>query len=222
MTNKKISQTVKLLRQRQYIITYIIWAWLVFAFISGLAAQNWNMVFLSSVVFSLTLLPFIFQSWSKIQIPNGFVASIIVFIMSTIYLGEIGGFYERFWWWDLVLHTGSAIGFSMIGMVIVLFLLRGDRLAAPPVMLAIMAFSFAVALGAMWEIFEYGMDKIIRTNMQRDGLVDTMEDLIVDVVGAAIGSVSGYFYLRSKGRFFLSTTIESFVVKNPQFFKNFN
>lgn len=205
-------------RDKQNILTYLVWAWLCFDLISALISQNWNMVFLATVVFGLTLMPFVFQSWADIHIPNGFVSAILVFIMMTIFLGEVGDFYERYWWWDIVLHTGSAIGFSMIGMVIVLALLRGDRLAAPPYMLAIMAFSFAVAIGAVWEIFEYAMDQIFGLNMQKSGLDDTMEDLIVDSAGAFIGAVAGYFYLINKGRFFLSTAIDAFVVKNPRFF----
>ena len=217
-TKTKLEDTRRRIFARQNILTYLCWALLAVAFASSIWTQNWNMFFLSGVVFGLTLLPFVFQSWSEINIPSGFVACMIFFIVATVFLGEIGDFYERFEWWDTFLHTGSAIGFAMIGMLIILFLLRGDHLAAPPIMLGLMAFSFAVAIGGIWEIFEYAMDQLFGMNMQRDGLHDTMKDLIVDVIGAFVGSVAGVIYLLKGGSNFLSSTIDSFVDENPEIF----
>ncbi|MGB6229697.1 MAG: hypothetical protein WBF53_06170 [Litorimonas sp.] len=198
--------------------TYVSWALLLGAALFGLFTQTWNMLFLSSVVFALTLLPFFLESWTDLRLPRSFIGAVTAFIVGTIFLGEVGDFYERFWWWDIFMHTGSAIGFGMIGTVVMLIFVRGDRLSAPPLLLAVMAFSFAVSIGALWEIFEFGMDQLFGLNMQKDGLMDTMSDLIVDSIGALIGAGAGYWYLKRGGTSFLPLTIEKFVADNPHVF----
>lgn len=176
------------------------------------------MVFLAIVVTGLTLMPFVFESWTDLRLPKSFIGAVTLFIVGTIFLGEVGDFYERFWWWDVVMHTGSAIAFAMIGTVIMLIFVRGNRLSAPPLLLAVMAFSFAMSIGALWEIFEFGMDILFGLNMQKSGLMDTMFDLIVDAVGAFIGAGAGYWYLKRGGTRFLPLTIEKFVRSNPHVF----
>ncbi len=47
-----------------------------------------------------------------------------------------------------------------------------------------MAFSFAVSIGTLWEVFEFGMDILFGLSMQKSGVIDTMDDLIVDAIGA--------------------------------------
>lgn len=204
------------------VFTWVSWALLLGAAVFGVWTANWNMVFLAGVVTGLTLLPFIFESWTDLRLPKSFIGAVILFIVGTIFLGEVGDFYERFWWWDVVMHTGSAIGFAMIGTVIMLIFVRGDRLSAPPLLLAVMAFSFAVALGALWEIFEFGMDQLFGLNMQKSGLIDTMGDLIVDSIGALIGAGAGFWYLKRGGSAFLPLTIEKFVDENPHVFDDDN
>ena len=206
--------------RKHSLFTYVCWALLAGAAGVGLWTGNWNMVFLAGVVFALTLLPFFFESWADLRLPKSFIAAVTVFIVGTIFLGEVGNFYERFWWWDVVMHTGSAIGFAMIGTVIILIFVRGDTLSAPPFLLALMAFSFAVALGALWEIFEFAMDQWFGLNMQKSGLVDTMSDLIVDSIGAMIGAGAGYWYLNRGGTGFLPLTIDKFVRDNPHVFED--
>ena len=200
--------------------TYVSWALLLGAALYGLFTQSWNMVFLSGVVFVLTLLPFFLESWTDLRLPRSFIGAVTAFIVGTIFLGEVGDFYERFWWWDIFMHTGSAIGFGMIGTVVMLIFVRGDRLKAPALLLASMAFAFAVSIGALWEIFEFAMDQLFGLNMQKDGLFDTMTDLIVDSIGALIGAGAGYWYLKRGGTGFLPLTIEKFVRDNPCVFSD--
>ena len=69
---------------------------------------------------------------------------------------------------------------------------------------AIVAFCFSMTIGVIWEFFEYGADRLLGYNMQKfrmpgqDGLVDTMNDLIVDTIGAIIACVWGWFYMKKK------------------------
>ena len=65
-----------------------------------------------------------------------------------------------------------------------------------PLLIALFSFTFSLALGALWEIFEFSMDQIFLTNMQTSGVVDTMWDLIADALGAFSMSVIGFLHLK--------------------------
>jgi len=89
-----------------------------------------------------------------------------------------------------------------------------------PKFIALFAFMFAVSIGVLWEIFEYGMDQVFGLNMQKSGLQDTMWDLIVDVVGAAFISILGWGYINNReADSFLERWIRDFVEKNPRLFE---
>ena len=66
----------------------------------------------------------------------------------------------------------------------------------------------------MWEIFEFGMDSVFGTNMQKSGLRDTMGDLIVDTIGAAVVSTIGYFYVRGYDSLIFDRMVRRFLERN--------
>ncbi|WP_052341338.1 hypothetical protein [Salinarimonas rosea] len=200
--------------RRQHGVTYLVWALLGIAAGGSAWVGNWATAFVALATFALTLLPILAQDWTGVRLPAGFVGAVAVFIVGTLFLGEVGDFYERFWWWDVLMHSGSAVGFGMIGTVLVLLIVRGDRLRAPPFLGGLLAFTFAVAIGALWEIFEYTMDQVFGLNMQKSGLRDTMWDLIVDCVGGLVGALAGYGYLRGRGGGRLARVIARFVEDN--------
>ena len=101
----------------------------------------------------------------------------------------------------------GALGFSVIN-----FLNKTDRVPMnlSPLFVVVFAFCFALALGVVWEIYEFTADALLHTNMQkfalesgeplvgRDALMDTMKDLIVDTLGALAMSIIGYISLKYK------------------------
>lgn len=202
----------------QNIVVYVIWLLLIGA--AGLAVfeQQWESLFVTVLTFALTFTPIVFSRFYHVRIPVFFTSAIIVFTYFTLFLGEIGNFYERLWWWDIFLHGGAAVGFGLIGFIIILMLFRGNKYAAPPIALAWFAFCYAMTLGVLWEIFEFGMDTLFGLNMQKSGLADTMYDLIVNTFGAFVGAAAGFFYL--KGRWFggLAGMISEFVETNHELF----
>ena len=197
----------------------IIWILLALFALDALVQGNWPLAFVALATLGLSLVPLYAARWADIVVPPSFIAAIVVFAGATLFLGEVFDFYNRFWWWDLVMHAGSAIGFGLIGFVLVFMMFQGDRYAAPPLALAFFAFCFAMAIGAMWEIFEFGMDQIFGLNMQKSGLTDTMADLIMNFLGALIGAGTGYAYLQGRARGGLMGLIDDFVSRNPRFFR---
>lgn len=200
------------------LLTWILFAVLLAATVYAVFSEHWSNVFVIVIALVLTLLPAAFSRRFNIRLPASFLVAISGFVFGTLFLGEVFNFYERFWWWDIILHGTSAIGFGIIGFLFIFYLFQGDKYAAPPWALGFIAFCFAVAVGAVWEIFEFGMDQVFGLNMQKSGLVDTMTDLIVDCVGATIGGVSGFFWLKEQ-QIGLAGMIDEFVTLNRNGFK---
>jgi len=107
----------------------------------------------------------------------------------------------------------SAAGLGVIGFMLVFMLASRQKIKTSYLLLAIFSFSFALALGVMWEIFEFIVDNLSEANMQRSGLNDTMGDLIVDTVGALAASVSGYLYIKFNKAPVLRGMINKFFIK---------
>ena len=162
-------------------------------------------ILLSLLTLFLTFLPAIVGKRWHVHYPTEFEFTIMIFIFCSIILGSIGSFYERFSWWDIFLHMLSSVIIALIGFSIVYLLNRGSikKINLSHSFVALFAFSFAISIGALWEIFEYTMDFLLDWNMQRSGLNDTMSDLIVDSIGAFSVSLLGYFYMKGKTRILL-------------------
>jgi len=195
--------------------------WVILAVVALVALISWRLevAYVAVVTLAVSLAPVFVAKWANVRVPPSFIAALVMFIGGTLFLGEVFEFYERFWWWDVAMHGGSAIGFGLIGFVLVFMMFQGDRFAAPHVAVAFFGFCFAVFIGTIWEIFEFAMDQTFGLNMQKSGLMDTMGDLIVNVVGALIGAAAGFAYLKGQARGGLSSVIDEFVRRNPRFFK---
>lgn len=184
---------------------------------------NYQAVFESLIILFITFLPLLMGKHFEVNIPHEFETLAIIFIYMSLFLGEVHGYYERFWWWDLVLHAGSGFLLGIVGFLLV-FVLNQDKRAdmnMSPGFIAMFAFMFAMSFGALWEIFEFTMDSVFGLNMQKSGLVDTMWDLIVDCIGALIVSVLGYGYMKTEGTdSFLERMIQRFIKANPELFRN--
>lgn len=202
-------------------LTKLIWLALLVA--AADALRNWqlSLVFIALATLAVSLAPVIVARWADVHVPTSFMLAVVAFAGGTLFLGEVYGFYDRFWWWDMLMHFGSAMGFGLIGFVVVFMLFQGDRFAAPPWTIAFFAFCFAIATGATWEMFEFGMDQIFGMNMQKSGLDDTMTDLIVNVIGAFIAAVSGWLYLKGRSAPGLHAVLDEFILRNPRLFRRF-
>lgn len=209
-----------LLERIQLIVSLIIRATILVAILTAILNQRWMVLFVSSLAFILTFLPAIIEKRYRVYLPIEFEIIIVLFIYAALFLGEVHGYYTKYWWWDVVLHTGSGVALGFLGFLIVYELYYEKKITASPFLVALLSFCFAVAMGALWEIFEFSMDSFFGLNMQKSGLIDTMWDLIVDCLGAFFTSALGYFYIKNERAFLFQDLIKKFVCENPRMFKN--
>lgn len=155
-------------------------------------------------------LPSALERRFRLEIPNYMVVLYFAFLYCAVYLGEVRNFYYAAPHWDTILHGFSGAMLGALGFVLVNLLNDAPsvKMSLSPGFVAFFAFCFALACGAVWEIYEYLMDGLLHMNMQhfaiedgtplmgRAALLDTMKDLIVDALGALVIAVIGYFPLR--------------------------
>ena len=180
------------------------------AVIAALLGQ-WDTAVITAAIGAVTHLPAIISRRCQFTLPADFEFLAVLFVFGSLFLGEVRGYYTRFWWWDALLHTGAGFLLGILGFLLVYALnQRGlGNLQLRPVFIAFFSFTFSLALGVLWEIFEFGMDLVFELNMQKSGLVDTLWDLIVNVLGAAAIAILGYGWLRtSDGGSFLEQWIQ--------------
>lgn len=158
------------------------------------------------------MLPSVIERKWSISIPNFMYVLYFIFLFCAIYLGEVRNFYYAIPFWDLILHAFSGAMLGALGFAIIIMLnnSKGINLQLSPFFSAAVAFCFALAIDALWEIYEYLIDSTLGLNMQkymlkdgtllvgREALADTMEDIIVDAVSALAISIIGYIYLKAK------------------------
>lgn len=194
----------------------------------ALWGQQWFTAFITSMIILVTFLPILFERRFRVYIPPELQLMAIAFVFASLFLGEVRGYYTRFWWWDIALHTTSGFLLGIIGFLLVHVMNEAERIHVhmKAGFVAFFAFLFALGVGVLWEIFEFAMDSVFGMNMQKpmlgdpSGLTDTMWDLIVDAIGALIVSVLGWRYLKTPDKpSFLERWIYAFVERNPQFFR---
>lgn len=192
---------------------------LLVAVVLSIFYQSWYNLLFSILIMVLTFLPSWLEKTYKINIPLDFEFATILFIYASLFLGEINNFYKIFWWWDIILHTSSALAFACIGFIILYILFETRKIQTSPIWVVIFSFCFSVSIGVIWEIFEFTVDQTLGFNMQKSGLVDTMWDLISNCFGAFIASLAGYGYLKGNKKSYLNKLIDIFIKTNSRFKK---
>jgi len=177
-------------------------------------SQRIELLFWSVVTLTLTFLPDYIE-YKNIHLPHILEIIIVIFIFAGIFLSVRFELYYNVFWWDDVLHTLSGVIIGFLGFIIIYKINSKYSMDISPLLVAVFAFTFAITMGVLWEIFEFAIDWVFGTTMQSwdlphnttligrafqgSGLRDTMSDLIVNSLGAFLTSVICYFlYKREK------------------------
>lgn len=212
---------------------------------------NYHDVFICVLTLALFMIPTIVNLKLNIKLPMALEVVIMLFIFAAEILGEIQSFYTIIPNWDNILHTINGFIMAAIGFAMIDIPNQTPRIHInmSPLFVSLVAFCFSMTVGVIWEFFEFGMDSVTGTDMQKDwivnrissvlinpsglndpivikditrsviygevngqpvewaidgyldiGVVDTMKDLIVNFIGAAIFSIIGFLYITGRGK----------------------
>ncbi len=117
-------------------------------------------VVMMSVIFLAELL-------FRVRFPLFLELFAVVFAFCSVALSTVYGFYERIPPWDTIMHFASGPLFSSVGLCLAWLLFR-DKLqgAGRAVSYALFALLFALAVGYLWEVYEYAYDSLTGKSLQ--------------------------------------------------------
>jgi len=184
---------------------------------------NWMVAITTTGIVIVAFLPMLVGYRFHVRIPPEFELLAVIFVYASLFLGEVHGYYLKYWWWDILLHTSSGLIMGVFGFLLVYVINEHEDLEMhmKPGFVCLFAFMFALGMGTIWEIVEFALDQLLGMDTQGSSLADTMSDLIVDGIGALIISMLGYKYLRAnQADSFLERWIHHFIVLNRRIFSH--
>ncbi len=148
--------------------------------IRQLTLGNYNSVFMCLLTLCLFAIPRLINKQFRILLPNTLEIIILLFIYSAEILGEVNCYYLTVPHWDTVLHTINGFIMAGIGFALIDILNRSDKVAISlsPFFVALVAFCFSMTIGVLWEFFEFGMDQVFKTDMQKDTLIPAITSVL--------------------------------------------
>lgn len=178
---KKIREKYKKTKKKSLAIYMILRVLVIVCMVLQILRGEWNNAFLCLLSLILFTIPTIIEDRLKITIPTVLEAIIYLFIFSAEILGEINNFYGNIPHWDTVLHTingflAAGVGFSLVDLLNE----NSKMIKLSPIFVAIVAFCFSMTIGVLWEFFEYGADKYLRLDMQKDCIVSSISSTTLD------------------------------------------
>lgn len=170
--------------------------------------REWKPAGSLALVLALTYLPPLLNRWLGIELdPLGGCLYVSVLVM-TVYLGNTIKCYDRFSWWDRLIHLLSGVVFVNFGIAL------ARKVDGLPIFGAVLfAFCLSITGHCIWELLEYASDCFGRSDHQRwqahhpdinhkpaaalqpAGLVDTMNDMLLGLIGALAAAALWYLIL---------------------------
>ncbi len=151
----------------------------------SIISRNWSNVFMCVVSLALIMIPSIVDRRFNIALPQGLEAIIVLFVFAAQILGEIGEYYLRYALWDDMLHTTNGFIMAAIGFSLIAILNNNDKIqfTLTPFFVAFFAFCFSMTTAVIWEFFEYSMDAIFLTDMQKDTIIPQISSVLFNPEG---------------------------------------
>ncbi len=142
-------------------------------------------VFLCLLTLLLFDIPLFANKFFKVTLPNELEAIILLFVFSAEILGEIGSFYTHITWWDTMLHTINGFLMAAIGFALIDILNNSPKfhINLSPIFVAVVAFCISMTVGVIWEFFEFSMDMITGSDMQKDRFITTVASVALNPEG---------------------------------------
>ena len=199
-----------------------------------LITHNYESFAICILTLVLFLLPALVEEYMDLTIPPLFQTIIFLFIFSAEILGEVNSYYVKIPGWDTMLHTMNGFLCAAIGFSLIYLLNRGSKnVNLSPFYLTLVAFCFSMTIGVTFSSVNLDpqnsgiairvkdiVDTVIHTVSGETitvnggyldiGILDTMKDLLVNLIGAVVFSVIGYITLKKSKT---SKVAEKFMIK---------
>lgn len=182
---RKISPRAKEKRKVNLTIYFLLRVLVIISMIGQGLNGNWNNVALCILTLVLFTLPSLISRSFNIDLPEPLEIIVYLFIFSAEILGEIQNFYGIFAHWDTILHTLNGFLCAAIGFSLVDILNHNDdfHIHMSPAFAALVAFSFSMTVGVLWEFAEFAADRYLGKDMQKDRIVEHFQSIKINPDG---------------------------------------
>ena len=173
MKNKKINvqkaikMTYKENKRRSLDIYLVLRFLVIICMILQILRGDLNNALLCLLSLILLFAPLFIQNKFEITLPNDLEIAIYLFIFSAEILGEIDNFFA------------TAVGFSLVDLLNK----NSKNINLSPFYLCLVAFCFSMTIGVLWEFFEYGCDKFLNVDMQKDTVIQKISSVALNPDG---------------------------------------
>jgi hypothetical protein len=131
---------------------------LILSIFNGIYNHLWHLVSTNIFLLALIFAPNIIKRY-EIKIPSEFEWVLLIFVISTLFMGKISG---------IVTPIVFGIAVGMIGFMILAILYSTNQIKKNYFLIIIFSFNFAVSLGFGVEILKYYLKLIINPNFPED------------------------------------------------------
>lgn len=154
---------------------------------------NYGRLFMSSIVMEvLFILPLLLEALFGKRISNIITFCYTIYVVLAGFVGSLLSVYYTFSGYDKIVHVLFGYIFSM--PAIFLISLCQDYKNFKPITVALFCLLFSLSLELLWEILEYGIDRLLGQTMQGAPIegygvplvTDTITDMICNTSGALI------------------------------------
>lgn len=171
--------------KRRLTIRGVLSALIILVLVRSIIMVSYENAFVCILSLVLFCVPIFLEKHLAIDIPPVMEGIIYCFIFAAEILGEINSFYTLIPGWDTMLHTLNGFLVAAVGFCLVDLFNRSERMTfrLSPLFLSIVAFCFSMTVGVLWEFFEFSMDQLLHTDMQKDFLVQSVNSVLLNPSG---------------------------------------
>lgn len=174
-------------------------------------------------------IPMLISRKFRCYIPAFITVTLYVFAFAHFVLGEIYRAYDHVFLYDKILHTTGGVIFAILSFSVIWLLNNSEskKIKLSPFFIVLFTFCFTMTVEYVWELVEFGVDRLFGANMQRwqdgitqlpdgsyvtspaygSGLKDTMTDMIMNVLGCLVVCIIAYVGMRRKPNWFINKVI---------------
>jgi hypothetical protein len=191
---KKIKESPKRIVEyhkydKSFIASYVLRIVLILFLVISILRKDWLWVVGCSMSILISFTPTILKRDFDITLP--WVLDLMMSIAIFLHVGGvIFNLYGIIPVYDIMTHFITSIFVGFLAFVIIYILDQYSKNLSMDVYgMAFLVVIFAMAMGVVWELFEWGIDLTFGTHEQH-GLQDTMKDLLIDTLaGIAIALI---------------------------------
>lgn len=125
---------------------------------------------------ALVSLPFGLERMFGWKLNRGFFMFCLFYAMGPM-LGKAFKLYYLTNWWDKLLHTSAGFVFAVLGTCLAAQLNRGREISS--VLQVLFGICFSIAVSALWELVEFGVDQCFGADMQNDTIVHSIHSYLL-------------------------------------------